>query len=186
MMPGSRREFLQRSGLLLTFTAGGTTLLLTPAQAHAEQRPLAVLTPTEANTLAAIAEALVPGARDAGVSHFVDYQLSRDPGECLLMLKYLNVAMADFRGFYQGSLAAADALAQRLHGAGWKDLDASQTAALLAAISGPDPEGWEGPPAGFFTFVLRSDACDVVYGTEEGFDRIGMPYMAHITPEARW
>ncbi len=185
-MSGSRREFLQRSGLLLTFTAGAGSFLLTPAQAYAENMPLQVLSAAEADTLAAIAETLVPGATAAGVSHFVDHQLAQEPGDCLLMLKYLGVAMADFRGFYQTALTAADGLAQRLHDASWGALNAQQANELLAAISGPDPEGWQGPPAGFFTFVLRSDACDVVYGTEEGFARIGMPYMAHIMPTARW
>lgn len=185
-MAGSRREFLQRSGLLLTFTAGAGSLLLTPAQAYAEKIPLQILSATEADTLAAIAEALVPGATDAGISHFVDHQLAQAPGDCLLMLKYLGVAPADFTGFYQAALAAADGLAQRLHNADWGELNAQQTGQLLAAISGPDPDGWQGPPAGFFTFVLRSDACDVVYGTEEGFERIGMPYMAHIKPTASW
>jgi hypothetical protein len=34
--------------------------------------------------------------------------------------------------------------------------------------------------------VLRSDAVDVVYGTEEGYKDLGIPYMAHIAPLKRW
>jgi hypothetical protein len=34
--------------------------------------------------------------------------------------------------------------------------------------------------------VLRSDAVDVVYGTVEGYDALGIPYMPHITPVTRW
>ena len=47
-------------------------------------------------------------------------------------------------------------------------------------------DAWRGPPAAFFLFVLRMDAIDVVYGTQDGFDRLDLPYMAHIAPPARW
>jgi len=30
--------------------------------------------------------------------------------------------------------------------------------------------------------MVRSDAVDVVYGTVEGFERLGVPYMPHILP----
>jgi hypothetical protein len=33
---------------------------------------------------------------------------------------------------------------------------------------------------------VRADALDVVYGTPEGFDALGIPYMAHIKPEKPW
>ena len=34
--------------------------------------------------------------------------------------------------------------------------------------------------------VLRADAVDVVYGTMEGYQALGIPYMAHIAPDRRW
>ena len=34
--------------------------------------------------------------------------------------------------------------------------------------------------------VLRNDAVDVVYGTVEGFARIGVPYLPHILPPRTW
>jgi hypothetical protein len=34
-------------------------------------------------------------------------------------------------------------------------------------------------------FVLRSDAVDVVYGTMEGYESLGVPYMPHIVPDKR-
>jgi len=186
ILSSSRRQFLQHSGLLLSFTVGARTLLLSPEQAHADNLPMQVLSAAETATLEGIAEALVPGSRSAGVAHFIDNQLAADQEDCLLMLKYLGVPADGFRGFYQSSLAAADALARQTHGASWDKLSRERTGQLLTAISGPDPEGWQGPPAGFFTFVLRADACDVVYGTEQGFASIGMPYMAHIKPESSW
>jgi len=47
-------------------------------------------------------------------------------------------------------------------------------------------QGWQGPPQGFVYFVLRSDAVDVVYGTVEGYEALGVPYQAHIMPLKRW
>ena len=47
-------------------------------------------------------------------------------------------------------------------------------------------EGWQGRPGGFVYMVLRSDAVDVVYGTMEGYEALGIPYQAHIAPEKRW
>jgi hypothetical protein len=47
-------------------------------------------------------------------------------------------------------------------------------------------EGWQGPAAGQVYFVLRSDAVDVVYGTMEGYESLGLPYLAHIEPDRRW
>ena len=35
-------------------------------------------------------------------------------------------------------------------------------------------------------FVLRNDAVDVFYGTQDGFEALGIPYMAHIEPPSRW
>ena len=67
-----------------------------------------------------------------------------------------------------------------------RELDDAQSSALLAEIAGDKAPGWEGPPASFAFFVLRSDACDVVYGTEAGFASLGIPYMAHIAPAQAW
>ena len=47
-------------------------------------------------------------------------------------------------------------------------------------------EGWQGPAGGFVYLVLRSDAVDVVYGTMDGYQSLGVPYMPHIAPEKRW
>ena len=47
-------------------------------------------------------------------------------------------------------------------------------------------EGWQGPPGPFIYFLLRHDAVDVAFGTVEGIESLGTPYMPHITPEKRW
>ena len=57
---------------------------------------------------------------------------------------------------------------------------------VLATIAVSNPPGWEGPPAPLFYLLARSDAVDAVYGTPEGFERLGIPYMAHIAPPRAW
>ncbi len=47
-------------------------------------------------------------------------------------------------------------------------------------------EGWQGPAQSFVYGMLRNDAVDVVYGTVEGFARLGIPYMPHILPQRSW
>ena len=47
-------------------------------------------------------------------------------------------------------------------------------------------EGWSGRPGALVYAVLRADAVDVVYGTMEGYEALGIPYMPHIPPEKRW
>jgi len=185
-MDKDRRQFLRNSGIVLSIAVAGEVLLLSPAQARAAGLPLQVLSAQEAATLEAIAEAVVPGARKAGISQYIDKQLAASHEESLLMLKYLGVPQSEYLSFYQGGLGSAAALAHSRFGKGWSELEPNETDTLVAEIAGNQPKGWGGPPAAFFFFVIRSDASDVVYGTEEGFATIGMPYMAHIAPPEPW
>jgi len=85
MDPIERRVFNQGALIgALAFVVGGAETLLTPRQAQAQNVPLRTLKPEEAKTLAAMGEALVPGARDAGVVQFVDQQISIPPEQALL------------------------------------------------------------------------------------------------------
>lgn len=186
-MAHSRRGFLQGAGILLSYAVAGDMLLLSPRSARAAQLPHEVLTPLEVETLEGLCEAMVPGAREAGIAHYIDKQLAQAPlGESLLMLKYLGVPAADFAGFYRAVLGSAGKLAQGRHGKPWRELDEGQSAAVLADMAGDAVPDWTGPPASFAFFVLRADACDVVYGTEAGFARLGIPYMAHLAPAQPW
>ena len=185
-MASNRRQFLKHSGVVLSIAVAGEVLLLSPAEARAAEMPLQVLSAQEAATLEALGEALVPGAREAGIAQYIDKQLAVAPQDSLLMLKYLGVPFADYTAFYRGGLAAAALLAQTRAGKPWLSLDASETRAVLEAMASDDAADWLGPPAPFFHFVIRSDACDVTYGTEAGFATIGMPYMAHIAPPQPW
>ncbi|HLF29458.1 MAG TPA: gluconate 2-dehydrogenase subunit 3 family protein [Xanthomonadales bacterium] len=182
----SRRVFLRETGtLVLGFWAGGTLLQMTPAEARAQRLPLRVLGPAQVHTLEALAELLLPGSAAAGIAHFIDHQLAAPAEEQMLMIKYLGVE-PPFQAFYTAGFAALDACAMKLHGRIFPDLEPEHRGDLAGRIAQANPEGWDGPPAPLFHFVLRSDALDVVYGTRQGVESLGLPYMAHIVPPSRW
>ncbi|MGI9343829.1 MAG: gluconate 2-dehydrogenase subunit 3 family protein [Gammaproteobacteria bacterium] len=189
-MTTTRRTFIRGTGLgVLSFTVGGSAMLLTPRDARAKGADLKVLSDSEAELLEAFGEALAPGASEAGIAHFVDSQLAADPRAALLMIKSFNVP-PPYAGFYRGGLAALDTYAKKAHGAGFRELEATDVEAVMdafvASLGGAQPDGWDGPPAVLFYLALRSDAVDVVYGTVEGFERLGVPYMPHIVPPKPW
>jgi hypothetical protein len=66
------------------------------------------------------------------------------------------------------------------------ELASEQQSAITGRIAQTNPDGWTGPPAPLFYFALRNDALDVVYGTVQGIESLGLPYMAHIQPPSRW
>ena len=181
MTKTSRRKFLQDSGITISCLVAGKVVALSPAQAYARELPYQTLTATEVATVEALAEAIVPGATAAGISHYIDSQLSVDPEDTLLMVKYL--APPPFNGFYQASLASADTLRGDKE---WAELDKDGMKAIIGQIATDSVPNWQGPPASFFYFIFRSDAVDVVYGTEQGSDELGIPYRAHISPETNW
>ncbi|MBS0422234.1 MAG: gluconate 2-dehydrogenase subunit 3 family protein [Proteobacteria bacterium] len=180
----ARRDFIV-SGALLTFALAGCQKKMTPAQARAADVPFRTLSAGSVAVLDALGEILLPGSSVAGLAHYIDHQLSADPADSMLMIKYLEVT-APFTGFYEGGLRATDALARAMYGKAWTNLSREQATALVTKMSGGQVEGWQGPPAGLFYFVLRSDAVDVMYGTKSGFEKLGVPYMAHIEPPSRW
>lgn len=185
-----RRTFLRDTGVgLLAFMAGGSTWLLTPAEARAAHVPMRVLRAPQVRTLEAFGETLVPGCAAAGLAHFIDHQLAAAPGEQLLMIRYLGVE-APFTPFYAGGLEALDAAASALYGMPFHRIGDSQRIDLTRQVAQATPDGWPDsgnvPAAPLFYFVLRSDAVDVVYGTRAGVERLGVPYMAHIEPPSRW
>jgi hypothetical protein len=170
-MPRSRRDLLKQGAL---FAFAGARLL-TPAAARAAGEPYRLFNPDQVRTLELLGEALVPGSKKAGLAHFIDIQLSGPAADSLLMIKYLGVN-PPFTPFYASGLAAAAAAAAR----------AADMPSLLQALAKDDIRDWNGPPAPLFYFVLRNDAIDVVYGTTEGFESLGVPYMAHIPPPSGW
>ena len=87
-----RRALMKGAALsALAFSVGGAQVLLSPRQARAQNIPYRTLSPEQVEILEALGETLVPGAAAAGISHFVDQQLSIPPEEALLEARILNI-----------------------------------------------------------------------------------------------
>lgn len=170
---------------LLTFTIAGCEKKATPAQARAEGADFRTLKPDEVKTLDALGEILLPGSAAAGLSHFIDHQLSGNPADSMLMIKYLRVP-APFVDFYRAGLQGAELAAKKQFNAALSALNPEQANTLVQNMAMGQLDGWTGPPAALFFFVLRNDAVDTLYGTPTGFEKLGVPYMPHIAPQSRW
>jgi hypothetical protein len=181
-----RRTFMKGAAVsALAFTVGGAEVLLTAREARAQDVPLKVLTSDECAALEALGDTLLPGAKDAGIAHYVDQQLGVAPADCMLVLRTMDVA-PPYVNFYRGGLAGLDQASLKLHGAKFAALTPDQRYAIVEQMQQKAPDGWTGPPPPFFYFITRVDAVDVYYGTVEGFERLGIPYMPHILPTRSW
>lgn len=170
----------------LAFSVDGADVLLTPRAARAQDVPLRTLSPAQAETLDAVGETLVPGARQAGISHFVDQQISIPAEQALLQARILNVR-PPYANFYRAALAALNGVSERLNGGrAFAQLSETEQRSLVDNMRQNKVEGWQGPPGPFVYLVLRSDAVDVVYGTMDGYAHLGIPYMPHIAPTQKW
>jgi hypothetical protein len=182
-----RRALVKGAALgALAFTVGGTTVMLTARQARARNVPYRMLKEHEAETLAALGETLVPGAREAGMAHFIDQQISVPPEEALLQARILHVR-PPFANFYRAAIGAVDRASDKIHAKKFAELSADTQREFVGLMRQNKLEGWQGGPPGPFIYaVLRSDAVDVVYSTMDGYEMLGVPYMPHIAPERRW
>jgi hypothetical protein len=182
-----RRDFLKGTATgVFAFTVGGAEIIMSAREAHAQNVPFRLLQANEAETIEALGEALVPGARAAGIAHFIDQQLSVPPEEALLEARILNVR-PPYARFYRSAIAAVDNASQALNsGRKFSQLSPSEQHDFVDAMRQNKVQGWQGPGGSFVYLLLRSDAVDVVYGTMEGYEALGIPYMPHITPDKRW
>jgi hypothetical protein len=181
-----RRVFLKGASMgVLAFTVAGAEILMTAGEARARAVPFRSLSGDEAETIEALGETMLPGARAAGVAHFIDQQVSVTPGEALLEARIVNVK-PPYINFYRAAIGGIDKASMARSGKRFAALSAAEQHDFIDALRQNKIEGWQGPPAGLVYFVLRSDAVDVVYGTMEGYESLGVPYMAHIAPEKRW
>jgi hypothetical protein len=146
---------------------------------------LRTLSREQARTLEALGEVLLPGSAREGLAAYIDRQLAVPLRESMLMIRYLGVR-PPFAEFYRTGLAAVDGAAKGQFGAGFDGITAARARALVSQMADGNVAGWSGPPAGLFYFVLRSDAVDVVYGTQSGFAKLAVPYMPHIVPPTPW
>ncbi len=181
-----RRDFMRGATLgALAFTVGGAHVLLTAREARAQGVPFRLLKATEAETIEALGETLVPGARAAGISHFIDQQLSVPPEGALLEARILNVK-PPYVNFYRAAIGAIDKASQARNGRRFVQLNTLDQREFVDLMRQNKLDGWQGPAGPFVYLVTRSDAVDVVYGTMEGYEALGIPYMPHIAPEKRW
>lgn len=181
-----RRAFVKGAALgTFAFTVGGVTQMLTTGQARAIGVPFRLLKASEAETIEALGETLVPGAREAGISHFIDHQIAVPPEQALLQARILNVR-PPFVNFYRAAVGAVNRASNNLKGKLFAQLSADEQREFVSQMRINKIEGWQGPAGAFIYAVLRSDAVDVVYSTVEGYEALGVPYMAHIAPERRW
>ena len=187
MPPLDRRQFVHRSLIgSLAFEVGGVTLWLTPREAAAQAVPLKHFEAEQAELLGAFCEHLLPGAVVAGVVPFIDQQLSQIPNECQLLCKFFPGINPPYAGFYHAGLAALAAFSEAKFANAFTQLSAQDKDDIVGALWSGKAEPWAGPPPPLFYMMLRSDAVDVVYGTEAGFAELDIPYLAHIRPPTRW
>ncbi len=84
----ARRAFIKSASIgALAFSVGGVDMLLTPRQARAQGAVFKVLSPAEVGTLEAVGDTLAIGAREAGIAHFVDQQLTQPAPLALLSVR---------------------------------------------------------------------------------------------------
>jgi hypothetical protein len=181
-----RRGFVKGATLgALAFTVGGVEILMVPGEARARNVPFRLLDAHQGDTLEAIGETLVPRAREAGIAHYIDQQLSVPAHESLLQARIFNFR-PPFADFYRTALAAIDDSSRKLFGRDFVQLPGQDQRDFIDRMRQNKIEGWTGRPGAVVYATLRADAVDVVYGTMEGYEALGVPYMAHIPPEKRW
>ena len=181
-----RRGFVKGATLgALAFTVSGVEVLMAPGEARARNVPFRLLDAHQGETLEALGETLVPQARDAGIAHYIDQQLSVPPHEALLQARIFNIR-PPFADFYRATIVTIDESSRRLFGRDFAQLSTKDQREFVDRMRQNKIEGWTGRPGAAVYAVLRADAVDVVYGTMEGYEALGIPYMAHIPPEKRW
>lgn len=186
-MTVDRRTFLKMSGSgLLACKVAGVTMMLTPAQARSQGVPYQVFNAHEAESIETLGEVLLPGAKKAGIAHFIDHQLAGSIRDTKLAVRILPEVMPPYRQFYQQGLSALENVCRHEHQTAFKALKPAKQRALIKTLANDEPANWDGPPSRSFYFALRSDAVDVVYGTVEGSEKLGLPSMAHLNPMTKW
>jgi hypothetical protein len=181
-----RRGFVKGATLgALAFSVGGAEVIMAAGEARARGVPFRLLDAHQGETLEALGETLVPQARECGIAHFVDQQLSVPPHEALLQARIFNLP-PPFAEFYRTAIGAVDDGSRKLFGRDFAQLVPADQRGFVDRMRQNQIEGWAGRPGAIVYAVLRADAVDVVYGTMEGYEALGIPYMPHIPPERRW
>src|SRR5258708_11198024 len=139
-----RRVFLKGAGMgMLAFTVGGADVLMTPGQARAQGVPFRLLNAKEAETIEALGETLVPGAREAGIAHFIDQQVSVPPGEALLEARIVNIK-PPFVNFYRAAIGGLDKASTKSSGKRFAALSASEQHDVIDQLRHNKSDRWQG------------------------------------------
>ena len=154
----NRREFMRGAALgALAFSVGAAQVLLTAREARAQGVPFRLLKAGEAETIEALGETLVPGARAAGISHFIDHQLSVPPEDALLEARILNVK-PPYANFYRAAIGAIDKASQARSGRRFAQLDAAEQREFVGLMRVNKLEGWQGPAGSFVRGLSTLDS----------------------------
>jgi hypothetical protein len=180
-----RRYLLKVGGASLLTTAAAPAALFDPRIARAQGAPFKVLSAAEVATIDALSNAIVPGARDAGVAHYIDHELASTSPRLLLRFAQLRGPLLPY---YRGAFAAFAASMKEQGKGEFSALSADAQNAVIEAMRTGKIAPWDAKavPAPVFYGMMRNDGVDVVYGSAEGFERLGMPYMPHIMPKTTW
>src|SRR3979490_3020517 len=99
----------------LAFAVGGVEIIMTAHEARARGVPFRLLDGHQGEALEALGETLVPQAREAGIAHFIDQQLSVPATASLLQARIFNFR-PPFADFYRSAIVAVDAGSNRMYG----------------------------------------------------------------------
>ncbi len=185
-----RRTFLQSAAIgLFAFSVSGCDAMMSPMEARERGADFSRLLASSVAILDALGDALVPGAKAAGLAHYIDANLARDAGESLLIVRYLDVT-AQQTQFYTAGLAALDSHCRTKTGKPFTDQSEAEVTPIIASLLKGNPPGWDSvagaPPAPLFYLAVRGDAVDIVYGTMAGFEALDIPYAGHINPKSAY
>lgn len=180
-----RRHLLKAGGASLAMTAAAPLSLFDPRAARAQKIPFKVLSSDEVTTIEALSDALVPGARDAGVAHYIDHELAGPSPRLLLRFAQLPGPMAPY---YHGALAAFAAFMKAQGNGAFASLSSDAQHTIIEGLRTGTIKRWDGGAvaAPVFYGMMRNDGVDVVYGSVEGFKNLEIPYMPHIMPKTTW
>ena len=180
-----RRYLLKAGGASLAMTAAAPLAIFDPREARAQGAPFKVLSPDEVTTIEALSDTLVPGARDAGVSHYIDHELASPSPRLLLRFAQLRGPLTPY---YRGALAAFAASMTAQGNGAFASLSPDAKRVVVEALRTGTVKPWDAgavPPPVFYG-MMRNDGVDVVYGSVEGFKNLAIPYMPHIMPNTTW
>lgn len=181
-----RRGVLRSAGAgLIAVLTGGVPRYVTPAEARAENLDYRVLSHQQAGSLESLADVMLPGARNAGVAHYVDDQLAKTPRDSLLFVRYLDVA-PPYLPFYAQGLVALEAIAARMDVESFASLPLPLALSLVRALNSGTVTNWSGPSSVNFYTAVRNDAIDVFYGVQRAMERLGIPAMEQVPLQKRW